>query len=144
MTAGNTLWETNSSNHTIIPGGIFVSWLVSLASEEIKAFIVKGLSDWLLLRLLTASSLLPSDPLSSTYFIYFTDLSDLSSSRRLSSLVHSSSSRSLSISDPGMPIFISPNKTLTTWTIREYIPGVSTQRLYLLSPGDHEMRPEGA
>jgi hypothetical protein len=44
--AGIGSWD-NGGNHTIITpggGGVLVSWLVSLVSEEIKGFIVQGLS----------------------------------------------------------------------------------------------------
>jgi hypothetical protein len=45
--AGIGSWD-NGGNHTIIMtpggGGVLVSWLVSLLSEEIKGFILQGLS----------------------------------------------------------------------------------------------------
>lgn len=37
-------WESISSDAMMIPGGVFLFWVVSLYSEEIKGFIVKGLS----------------------------------------------------------------------------------------------------
>jgi DNA-binding beta-propeller fold protein YncE len=44
-TAGIGSWD-NGGNHIMTPGGggVLVSWLVSLLSEEIKGFIVQGLS----------------------------------------------------------------------------------------------------
>ena len=38
---GVELWETNQT--TLIPGSVFVSWLVSVSTEEIRGFIVTGL-----------------------------------------------------------------------------------------------------
>jgi hypothetical protein len=53
--AGIGSWDNGGGNHTIIMtpggGGVLVSWLVSLLSEEIKGFILQGLC---------LSSLLPS------------------------------------------------------------------------------------
>jgi hypothetical protein len=40
--AGIGSWD--QGGHKIIPGGLFVSWLVSILSEEIMGFVVKGLS----------------------------------------------------------------------------------------------------
>jgi hypothetical protein len=58
--AGIGSWDNGGGNHTIIMtpggGGVLVSWLVSLLSEEIKGFILQGLSLSLLL------SFLPSPP----------------------------------------------------------------------------------
>ena len=35
-------WSSYSNNHTIIvPGGVLVSWLVSVSSEEIMGFIIE-------------------------------------------------------------------------------------------------------
>jgi hypothetical protein len=113
---------------------------------------VKGMSEFLLLltppsshhllAILTMLWLLhSSDLISPTYFIY---LIHYPSSRRLSSLSsHSSSSgssssrmsRSLSFSDPGISVSISPNETLSSRAIREYVSGLSDQRLYLLKSG---------
>jgi hypothetical protein len=46
--AGIGSWDNGGGNHTIIMtpggGGVLVSWLVSLLSEEIKGFILQGLS----------------------------------------------------------------------------------------------------
>jgi hypothetical protein len=36
-------WDTNSYTILTIPGGVFLSWLVSLSSEEIRGFIIEGL-----------------------------------------------------------------------------------------------------
>jgi hypothetical protein len=120
--AGIGSWD-NGGNHTIIitPGGVLVSWLVSLLSEEIKGFIVQGLS---------LSSIFPSfphpwfsssDPVSSTSYIYF---------------IQYSSPPSSSFSDPGISVSISPNHiTLSSRAIREYVPGVSDQRIYVLNSG---------
>jgi hypothetical protein len=66
-----------------------------------------------------------SDPVSSSYLIHFIVYSNSSSS----------SSRRLSVSDPGISVSISPNKILSARTLREYVPGVSDQRLYLLNSG---------
>jgi hypothetical protein len=55
---------------------------------------------------------------SSSYLVHFIEYSN------------SSSSSPLSVS-----VSISPNKTLSPQTIREYVPGVSDQRLYLLNSG---------
>jgi hypothetical protein len=119
--SGIGFWEPN--NHTIlrIPGGgVLVSWLVSLLSEEIKGFIVKGECNPLLFLAYFVSSpdffsSSSSDPIFSSYHIYFMEYSNSSSS----------------------PLFISIslNKTLSAPTIREYLPGVSDQRLYLLNSG---------
>jgi hypothetical protein len=61
-----------------IPGGVFVSWLVSLSSEAIMGFIVQGqcvslFSPPSFLRSLTICfpSFLFPDPVSSTSLIYF-------------------------------------------------------------------------
>lgn len=41
LVLGNRCWQ---SNHTMmVPGGVFLYWLVSVSSEEITGFIVKGL-----------------------------------------------------------------------------------------------------
>jgi hypothetical protein len=43
--SGTGSWEASSSSHTIVSipaGGVLVSWLVSLLSDEIKGFIIKG------------------------------------------------------------------------------------------------------
>jgi hypothetical protein len=133
-------WE---SSHMIlnIPGGVFVSWLVSLSSGVIMGFIVQG--HYLSLSL--HPSLFPSfpnhlpplpDPISSTSLIYFIQYSSPSSSlssRRLSS--PSLSGRSLSNSDPEISVSISYNVTLSSRAIREYVRVVSDQRLYLLKSG---------
>jgi hypothetical protein len=46
--AGIGSWDNGGGNHTIIMtpggGGVLVSWLVSLLSEEIMGFILQGLS----------------------------------------------------------------------------------------------------
>ena len=125
-------WDTNSHMIFTLPGGIFVSWLVRLSSEEIIGFIIKGLR--LFFQSLTNFS---SDPSSSSYLIFFIEYS--SSSRRLSSQhshdSHRGSDRSLSISNPGIGFSISRNNTLSSRTIREYVSGVSDQRFYLLHSG---------
>jgi hypothetical protein len=119
--AGIGSWD-NGGNHTIIMtpggGGVLVSWLVSLLSEEIKGFVVQGLS-----LLPSSSPLLPSltpdvsslDPFSSTSRIHFIEYSS---------------------SGPGVSVSISPNHIiLSSRAIREYVPGVSDQRLYVLNSG---------
>jgi hypothetical protein len=70
-----------------------------------------------------------SSPLSSLY------LSELNtSSYRIHFIEHSpSDSRRLSVSGPG--ISIPSNETISTRTIREYVTGVSDQRLYVLNSG---------
>jgi hypothetical protein len=122
--AGIGSWDNGGGNHTIIMtpggGGVLVSWLVSLLSEEIKGFILQGLSVFSLLHLL---SFLPSltqsssDPVSSTSRIHFIQYSS---------------------SDPGsgISVSISPDHiTLSSRAIREYVAGVSNQRLYVLNSG---------
>lgn len=126
-------WDTNSHMIFTLPGGIFVSWLVRLSSEEIMGFLIKGLHRFFQ----SLTNFFSSDPLSSSYLIFFIDYS--SSSRRLSSPSHDSShrgsDRSLSISNPGIAFSISRNITLSSRTVREYVAGVSDQRFYLLHAG---------
>jgi hypothetical protein len=139
--AGIGSWDNGGGNHTIIMtpggGGVLVSWLVSLLSEEIMGFILQGL-------FVSSPFLFPSppvsysDPISSTYLIHFIEYSP-SSRRLLSPSSHSSGSRSdghrsLSISDPGISVSISPDK-ISSRAIREYVPQVSDKRFYLLSSG---------
>jgi hypothetical protein len=106
-------WE----NQTILPGGRLVAWLVSLLTEEIIGFVVQGL-----LSFLSFSFSPMPDPNSSNYLIHSVQYSP-------------ANSRRLSISDPGISVSIPPNKTISTRTIREYVPGVSNRRLYLLNSG---------
>ena len=51
--------QTDSNHTMIIPGGVFLSWLVNLSTEEINGFVVKGLVPTFLLSIhLSASSVL--------------------------------------------------------------------------------------
>lgn len=43
---GISSWDTYN-NTIILPGGVFVSWLVSLKRDEIAGFVVQGLLDCL-------------------------------------------------------------------------------------------------
>jgi hypothetical protein len=131
--AGIGSWDNGGGNHTIIMtpggGGVLVSWLVSLLSEEIKGFIVQGLSlsslSFLSVSpppsfLLSSFTMSSSDPVSSTSRIHFIQYSSPPSS------------------DPGtgISVSISPNHTiLSSRAIREYVRGVSDQRLYILNSG---------
>jgi DNA-binding beta-propeller fold protein YncE len=69
VTAGGIgSWDTGG-NHTIITSGgaVFVSWLVSLLSEEIMGFIVQGLPVFPMSSFLLSSRQLPSpQPITST------------------------------------------------------------------------------
>jgi DNA-binding beta-propeller fold protein YncE len=58
MASGIGSWQ----NHTIIPGGLFLSWLVSLLSEEIIGFIVRG--QWFLFALPQILQILSPQPIS--------------------------------------------------------------------------------
>jgi hypothetical protein len=119
--AGIGSWD-NGDNHTIIltPGGrcVLASWLVGLLSEEIKGFIMQGLSLSLLPFFLHSPPVSSSDPVSSTSRIHFIQYSSPPSS-----------------SDPGISVSISHQITLSSRAIREYVPGVSDQRLYVLNSG---------
>jgi hypothetical protein len=112
-------WE----DHAVISSGKFLFWLVSLSSGNIWGFIVRGIA----LSLFTQSHISPLDLNSSSYLVY---LIAESPTRRLSS---SSLHRSLSISDT--VISISTNNTITARNLRDYVPGISDQQLYLLSSG---------
>ena len=104
---------------TLGGGGVLVSWLVSLLSEEIMGFILQGLSICLLLSFLPSPTLCVSfsDPVSSTSRIHF---------------IQSSSPDP----GPGISVSISPNHiTLSSSASREYVAGVSDHRLYVLSSG---------
>ena len=131
--AGIESW--NVDNVMIIHGSVFMYWLVSISGEEIMGFIVQGESFSPLFSLTVPYPYL-ADLIPSTYLIYLIryNLASSSSSRKLSSpFSHSMvDHRSLTISKP---VFISPNKTLSSRTIREYVAGVSDQRFYLLNSG---------
>jgi hypothetical protein len=126
------------SSHMIlnIPGGVFVSWLVSLSSEVIMGFIVQGqcVSHFFSLRLsfVPSPSASPSclfpDPISSTSLIYFIQYS-------IPPLLLLDSPSLSDCSVPEISVSISHNMTLSSETIREYVPGVSDQHLYLLNSG---------
>jgi hypothetical protein len=117
--AGIGSWD-NGGNHTIIiapgGGGVLVSWLVSLLSEEIMGFIVQGL----FLPPLAPLAFLPSPPVSSS--------DPVSSTSRIHFFQYASSD--------GISVSISPNHiALSSRAIRQYVPGVSDHRLYVLNSG---------
>ena len=129
--AGIGSWDNGGGNHTIIMtpggGGVLVSWLVSLLSEEIKGFILQGLS---VPSVSLSLSVFPSSPSFPHPYVSCSD--PVSSTSRLHFIQYSSSS------DPGsgISVSISPNHiTLSSRAIREYVPGVSAQRLYVLNSG---------
>lgn len=148
--SGTESW--NNSTIIITGGSLFEYWLVDVLSEQIMGFIVHGmyspsmfsLSHYLSLYVFFESSSLPSassDFISSIYLIYFIQYPSLHSSRKLfdtkdpTDAALGSLSRDLSISNPGISVSISPNKTISWRTIRQYISGVSDQHLYLLNSG---------
>ena len=123
-------WD--SGNYTVItPGGVIVSWLVSLSSEDIMGFIVQGILAFLIS--ITRSSL---DLISSSYKIYSIQYSFISSSSASGSSGASNDTH-FYISLPNIFVSISPslNKPLSHRGIHQYVSGVSDQGLYILNSG---------
>lgn len=126
-------WDDGDHAVINISGGVFLSWLVNLRSEEIMGFVVQGQPVVIFSPIFPLTNV-SSDPVSPTYHVYFIQQF---SPRRLS---HSRSDiriggnlrRSLSISHSSISILISPHQNLSSRIIRDYVPGVSDQHLYLL------------